>query len=248
MILLADIGNSRIKCVTFAAHQFDAWPALDTAAAAPFADLPAALRAAAQPTRVLVSNVAGAAAAEKLRAFVGSEWGLTPEFVATRAEAGGMTTAYDEPAKLGVDRWLAALAAWRISGAMVCVIDVGTALTVDVVTVAGHHLGGLIAPGPELMRASLNRATAQLDSAPLHNVHGFATNTDDAISLGCGSATQGLLQEVRARLTALDGGAQAEWFVTGGGAGILADMIDWPHTHDPLLVQRGLLLAAGGAR
>jgi type III pantothenate kinase len=238
--LLVDIGNTRIKSAYWSAgvlepgpvfpshapHSFDAWATLDPA-----------------PARVLVSNVAGAEIARSLAQAVAALWGLQAEFITPSGRLGDFATRYREPARLGVDRWLAALAAWRECAGACCVLDMGTALTADIVTADGNHLGGLIAPGLELMRTALTHGTAQLQSERIEPVAGFADNTADAISLGCWSAVAGLLEEVRARLAATAGCDGARWYLTGGGAPALARMVDWPYREDPWLVLRGLVAA-----
>ena len=68
----------------------------------------------------------------------------------------GVTNQYADLQSLGVDRWLAMLAAFRQGGGGACVVvDGGSALTVDVVDGAGLHRGGYIVPGQSMMRDSL---------------------------------------------------------------------------------------------
>ncbi|MEQ8661019.1 MAG: type III pantothenate kinase, partial [Gammaproteobacteria bacterium] len=218
-LLLVDIGNTRVKSAWCVNGQLAGWPSFPTHGDNVFAAWPGETAHQA-PGRVLVSNVAGGGVAGQLAEFVHARWGIEAEFVRPVRACGGMRTRYREPDRLGVDRWLAALAAWRDQRGAVCVIDVGTALTVDIVTADGEHLGGLIAPGPDLMRESLTSGTADLVCAALGEVSGFADNTADAISLGCTLATGGLLAAVRTRLADVPGCAQAAWYLTGGGAAL----------------------------
>lgn len=243
-MLLVDIGNTRIKCALWRESKLASWPHLETHTESPFAGWPQALVETAEPRRVLLSNVAGSALANTFCEFADTHWGASVEIVRPQRHCAGLTTDYDEPARLGVDRWLAALAAWYRSKCAVCVVDIGTALTVDIVTADGHHIGGLIAPGLEMMRASLAQGTAQLASERIDIIERFATNTADAISLGCTSAVRGLLHDVRTRLLARTGTDSIDWYITGGGAPALARLMPWPHHHDPELVLRGLLVVA----
>ena len=219
MLLLVDIGNTRLKAASVGAAGLARRAAVPTATPEAWAAWAATVDG---PTRVVVANVAGSRVADAFAALATAHWGLTPEFVRPDRAAHGMRTVYRDPARLGVDRWLAALAAWRAQGGPVVVIDMGTALTVDVVTATGCHLGGLIAPGLELMRTSLRHGTAQLDRAAVDAVAGFADNTEDAIALGCWSAVAGLLGETRRRLASAAGTAGAAWFLTGGAGGAVA--------------------------
>ncbi len=243
-LLLVDIGNTRIKSAWCTDGRLSGWPSLPTRGDAVFAGWPAG-HLDAGPQRVLVSNVAGPGIAGQLAEFVHARWNIEAEFVRPVRERCGLRTRYREPARLGVDRWLAALAAWHERAGAVCVIDIGTALTADIVTADGEHLGGLIAPGPELMRTSLTQGTAELECEAIATVAGFADNTTDAISLGCTLAVAGLLRQVRERLATQDGCADAAWYLTGGGAAPLLPLIDWPCEQVPDLVLRGLAVHAG---
>ncbi len=111
MILLADVGNSRIKWVSCergefqargrAAHGEESWAEL---AARLWADLP-------RPARVLIVSVAGAEARAGLGDWVRQTWAMEAEFVVSTAAAGGIRNAYAEPERLGADRWVAMIAA-----------------------------------------------------------------------------------------------------------------------------------------
>ena len=59
----------------------------------------------------------------------------------------GMPIRYDNPAEVGADRIVNAVAARERYGAPVVVVDFGTATTFDVVNAAGEYAGGIIAPG-----------------------------------------------------------------------------------------------------
>jgi type III pantothenate kinase len=59
----------------------------------------------------------------------------------------GVTNGYDEPGRLGVDRWMALLGAAEMSATDCIVIDAGSAITLDLLTADGRHLGGAILPG-----------------------------------------------------------------------------------------------------
>jgi type III pantothenate kinase len=247
VLLLIDIGNTRIKAAAGEGTSLTPWPSVETACADSWHDWTARAADTWHPARILVSNVAGAEVGRQLARFLDEAWGVQAEFVQPARSCSGMNTRYREPAQLGVDRWLAALAAWRADRGAVVVVDAGTALTVDVVTATGIHLGGLIAPGLDLLRTSLTRGTARLSSAGIEEVDGFADNTQDAISLGCWSALTGLLRETRARVACTSACADATWYVTGGAAPAIERMLDWPVRMQPDLVLRGLAIVAGEA-
>ena len=75
----------------------------------------------------------------------------------------GFTNAYTRPASLGVDRWLTMLAVFCQGRLPACVIDVGTALTMDLISSEGNHKGGYVLPGPKLMQSALTKGTQLID-------------------------------------------------------------------------------------
>ena len=160
MILVVDIGNSRIKWA-YATGQ-----GLVDPGEIPHEGLAAtALQAfdqgaPADVERILAVNVAGEAIGSAFTMHAERRWGLTPQFAATAREAHGVRCGYADPSRLGADRWVALIAAYRLAGGAACVIDAGTAVTLDAVDVRGRHLGGLILAGPKVVAAALDRRTS----------------------------------------------------------------------------------------
>jgi type III pantothenate kinase len=246
MRIVVDIGNTRIKAALEDAGHLRPLEACAWRNEALEPILARTLEQAITPDEILVANVGGDAAADALTLFCEARWGLTPRFMRVQRECAGMTTHYDDPSRLGVDRWLAALAAWVETRAPVCVVDAGTALTVDVVTAKGDHRGGLIAPGLSLMARSLTQGTAQLDIDRLEPVAHFATNTRQGISLGCREAIGGLLQRVAERWMR-ELGVAPRWIVTGGEAALVREACAFDLEWVPDLVHQGIMIAADAA-
>ena len=124
-----------------------------------------------------------------------------------------------------------------------CVVDAGTALTVDVITQRGDHLGGLIAPGLSLMVGSLTQGTAQLALAQVEAIDRFATNTAGAISLGCREAIAGILARVGERWRH-EIGEVPKWYATGGEAEVIKELSPFPVEVIPDLVLQGIAIVA----
>src|SRR3546814_17254315 len=82
-----------------------------------------------------------------MREAVRSQLVQIPNFARSSAGWHGLRNAYREPERLGVDRWLAMIAAWHTHRGAACIANAGTALTVDVIDAQGQHLGGIIAAG-----------------------------------------------------------------------------------------------------
>jgi type III pantothenate kinase len=104
--------------------------------------------------RIRVACVAHAAVLEQFKQQL-KVLGLPVEVAATAATLGDISNAYADPVRLGVDRWLAVVAAFHLQGGAALVIDAGSALTADLIDQQGRHLGGYILPGTALMKASL---------------------------------------------------------------------------------------------
>ncbi len=240
-MLLVDIGNSRIKWASFEDGR------LGTAAAAEVgawteADWRAELERTGA-TRVVAAAVGAAAAREALVAASRHVIGRAPEFAVSTAEAAGVRNGYSNPAQLGVDRWLAVIGAFHRHRSTCCVVDAGTALTVDAVDGTGAHSGGFIVPGPRLMVESLLTRTSDLadrwtwDRAP--DPATFPTSTRDAIEHGCLIALAGLIDVASKNLAART--AQVpRLIVTGGAADLLLPWLRQPAELVPDLVLQGL--------
>ena len=242
MILLVDAGNSRIKSALWDGKSFSDLNPIATLSDAP----PSEWQAIANPTRVAISNVAGADIAAKLNAWIAAAWSLEPTFESVRTRAAGVATRYDNPAQLGVDRWLAAIGGYHAVGGAVVVVDAGTAITLDLVDRSGAHLGGTIAPGLATMVESLTRNTAQLRLDSIEHTDSVATNTASAISMGCIDALAGGIERMQRKVTELLG-PEHQWVITGGEAPQIIEMCATQFRHIPDLVLRGLALTIGDA-
>lgn len=148
----------------------------------------------------------------------------------------GLRIAYPQPARLGVDRFLALLGARERPGHWL-VVGVGTALTLDLLDARGQHRGGRIAPSPTLMREALHARAAQLPlSGGAYRV--FADDTDDALQSGCVGAALALVERSRDEARHLCEGP-VSLLLHGGGASALLPLLG-EAVCDPALVLRGL--------
>lgn len=135
--------------------------------------------------------------------------------VRTQSSFAGLRIAYADPRRLGVDRFLALLAAHARGGASL-VVAVGTALTLDLVDAHGVHQGGRIAPSPATMRDALHARVPHLPATGGRYVE-FAGDTDDALTSGCEGAALALVERSRAQAAALLG-TMPRVLLHGGGA------------------------------
>lgn len=249
MIVVADLGNSRIKWGRVAADARDGdelehhdgirygeeglehsleevWGNLET------------------PKAVVYCAVAPESIVSELVHYASSRWGLRAHRLAPTAEAHGVKCAYDEPRQLGADRWAALAAARAIApdtGAIV--VDAGTAITVDALTHDGVHIGGTIMPGVRLMRRALGEGTARIGNVGGGTVDLAIHNTASAVAtgtmLGAAAAVDRIVADYAERLR-----PDARRLLCGGEGELIAQYTRTEFEHVPDLVLRGLCIVA----
>jgi type III pantothenate kinase len=246
MMLLVDIGNTRVKWAAWSAGELAPQRAAEHANWS-VPDWQRELFGGMQYGRVLAATVAGAASKDALQAAAAASGVERVEFVASTASAFGVTNAYPQPALLGVDRWMALIGAWHRQRSACCVVDIGTAATVDTIDGRGRHLGGFIVPGPRLMSAALRAGTSDLAAHVAQSPGGggqlFADNTHDAIERGCRVALAALVDRSVAELQR-QAGAAPQLIVTGGACGEVLPYVVSASLCMPDLVLQGLAVVA----
>jgi len=212
MILDLDLGNSFLK-----------WRCGAQRGRLAAGDLGAEQLAAAwqglAPSRVRLASVGADRRAAELAEAVRARWQLPLEIAVSSAHCGALVNSYQDPARMGVDRWLAMLAAFERGPGGCCVVDCGSAITIDYVHADGRHLGGYILPGLGLMRASLLGNTQRVrvgaevlaDTSP-------GCSTDTAVLHGQQLLLAALAQRVVDDLGRLLGDDARLWITGGDGA------------------------------
>ena len=220
-----DIGNSRTK-----------WRFGGVRGTAPGV-LPPALEDV--PDRVCIACVA--AARDEILTRFEAAFGVRPEFAETVPELAGVTCGYENPALLGVDRWLALVAAWNMVRRPAVVADLGTAVTLDFVTGDGRHVGGYIVPGPGMMAKALARDTALVRvTGDLARDLLPGRDTSQAVRRG---TTAMLVSFIEWSVAQFSRGESPVVFLTGGDAENVAGGLSLPVRVEPDLVFDGLALA-----
>ncbi|MFC1528849.1 type III pantothenate kinase [Candidatus Latescibacterota bacterium] len=151
----------------------------------------------------------------------------------------GMNVIYDNPEQLGVDRVLAAYAAYRLFKDSCVVIDAGTAVTIDAVTEDGTFAGGFIFPGPDVLSWSLTAKTDLPYVSAAVECEGIGKSTESCISKALHIGLGGAVTELVNNAIAFVGGTD-RLVVTGGGAEILKFCLPFKMLHRPFLVIEGL--------
>ena len=239
MILECDIGNSRCKwrVIEAAGGLIDSGVLINSEGFGPLAAL------SYDVTRIRAVSVARPDVAESFQraVSVGDNVGdVEVEFAVVNPQCEGVQCAYEQPERLGVDRWSAVVAAYRDYGAAL-VIDVGSALTVDLVDGDGRHLGGYIVPGIELMKSSLLTDTGQVrfDDGDSQGGIGFGASTQRAVNAGVLAAQMGLV-DVAIREAEKQVSSGFAILMTGGGAAAVHRYMAGDVIAVPALVLDGL--------
>lgn len=206
-VLELDIGNTRLKWRVRSAQVV-----LGSGAVAYF-DLGVAVALQAitheclglNVETVLVGSVAGSVVDKLVRRWALSELACEPLFAEVAECSNGVSCAYDDVAKFGVDRWLGLLSAHRLSSVGAIVVDCGSAVTVDVL-VAGEHQGGYIVPGFRLLSTSLAKDTSKVkaDFVAPKNLS-LGQNTADCVNHGVALMVLGLVEKVVSSVSERDG-------------------------------------------
>ena len=225
MILDLDIGNSRIK-----------WRLSDIAAGREeggvvlgLSELLAATVEQHQVSRVRIACVRGGDLLHELTELLVKEWQLPVATARVSRECHGVTVAYEDLTRLGVDRWLAMLAAYRDTGGACVIVDCGTAMTLDCIGCSGRHSGGYIVPGLRLIPETLTRNTAiELEGEPDWGLE-LGNSTAEAIYHGALQMLVSLLEKTVGReLSRLSGRIPLSVYLTGGDAAIFAGFLNLP--------------------
>jgi len=260
-VLLADVGNTRIKlALVEEAGGAGRLPRIARRQDLMSRDFrPANLETwlagvAPGPALVLVASVHEAAAV-RLEAAVAEVSATRHRAVRQRRIAHGdlpLEVLVDEPHRVGIDRLAGAAAAALVKepGRPAIVVDCGTATTVNLVSAAGAFLGGAILPGPALMARALAEGTSRLpEVAALDHARPPALpgrSTQEAIAAGIGWGIRGAVARLVTEAQRPFGGT-AQVILTGGSAGIVRDELPgaWELAD---LVLAGIALAGERAR
>ncbi|HET8897841.1 MAG TPA: type III pantothenate kinase [Rhodanobacteraceae bacterium] len=240
MRLLLDLGNSRLKWAAADAAGRQAAQALAWDAEALESRLLAAWQVLETPAAVSGACVAGVARRQWLERLLAQCGWPAPTWLISPLRRGAVVNAYPAPAQLGIDRFLALLAAWR-EGCAPCVIaGCGSALTLDALAADGQHTGGLIVPGVRAMWRGLALAAPALPPPSDAPIAVLADNTRDAIAFGAWQALAASIERFHTRQQR-QFGESTRLMLVGGDAAALAGLLDRPAVLRPDAVLDGLL-------
>ncbi len=185
------------------------------------------------------------------RVFRDAVGDATHVFHLTHMTAAPLKINYPKPAEIGQDRLANAVAGKQLFGSPSVVIDMGTAVTFDIVDKEGAYAGGIIAPGLAVMARYLHEQTALLpelnpDDLALSHQSMIGKSTMEAMKLGCAIGFSGMIRSLlEATLEQLgrDTDRAIPVVATGGSAGALIKIYFPDMLFDPDLTLKGLALA-----
>ena len=234
--LLVDSGNRSIKWAMLEDGELTEHGRVDRAAGQSLRD---AWMTVSKPQGVLVGNVAGDHGEQALREITQEYWQLDPDFISSTAACCGLTNSYANPVQLGVDRWLAMIAAKSLAHGPAIVVDCGTAVTIDIVDEEGIFRGGVIMAGLGLSRAALRAGTAELEEYDANQITAIASSTATAVTsgtlIGLAGAIERVVQEQSAMLE-----TAPTVYLSGGDAEKLLLLLNFNVEMRPDLVLHGL--------
>ena len=240
-ILLLDIGNTRLKWASLKDGNF--LPGNELLHAGQLdAEMLTQISLNVLPDYIIAACVAGNKTEDLLQEWAQRQLQREIEFVTAVQQEHGLINAYADPAQLGSDRWLAMIAAHHEWQGNLCVIDVGTALTLDLIQANGLHLGGYILPGLEMMQHCLLKETEipiSKDSVILSNNTQVGDDTIRCISNGALQAACGLLERTIMQFEQ-QSQEPVQCILAGGDSQRLADNLTIPCIIEPNLVLKGL--------
>jgi type III pantothenate kinase len=244
MVLLLDIGNTRTHFSLADRRIIRRGSSFPTAAwrdGKAASQLQLVCRRKAVDTVVVCSVVPEATTAA--RRLLGDGFGLDWLQLDHKTACALIGIDYPKPGTIGPDRLANVIAARHLVGAPCLAADFGTAVTLDVVDHRGRFVGGIIAPGLNLLSRALHENTALLPKVEPAPFRGFlGRSTHDAMQSGIMNGFHGLARELVRGLQNEIGGSKVPVIATGGDASLASAHVPEITRVEPLLTLEGLRL------
>ena len=224
MILEMDVGNSRIK-----------WRLLESLGSGVMSkgialnleELKVRFVNQRVITKVRIASVSDTEFITQLSSWLQQRWDIVPEIAQVVRNCQGLKVAYQDLTKLGVDRWLVMLAAYKDSESACMVVDCGTALTIDMVDNTGQHLGGFIVPGVRLSIKALTASTGiKLSQADPEFGLSLGNSTDEAVYNGALTMLVAFIEKIVTKESETrSGDGKYRVYFTGGDADLICQFL-----------------------
>ena len=241
-VLVADLGNSRFKIATVDSESLGDVVSGAYDEGTGVIDL---LLPSIEPgTTLMVASVARPRDRDVILDRLAREAGVAVKMISAAQPLGGIVPGYRRPEQLGVDRLLAMIAVKALTDRPFCVVDAGTAVTMDFVDEFGQHMGGLILPGQQMFRDCLVNNTSIPRDRVVHPSDVLGRDTPTGVARAAAYAVAGIAEMFLEGRRALFAGREPELFVGGGNAEDVVSMCAIQSRTVDHLVLRGLAVLA----
>jgi type III pantothenate kinase len=242
MKILVDIGNTRIKWCTDNNGVLSTGKAIEYKSQPFIEQLESEWAALGEVELMVISSVGANEIVAKLSQLAKK---ISPKmellFAKTSASGFSVINSYKQPERLGVERWLGLIALRHFYPGNACIVDCGTAITMDWLDDTGRHLGGVISPGLQLMKQSLFKETSALSKVNQHFPVTLAQSTEPAIYAGTLLAATGLIEKSLNKFHLCE-----TLVLTGGDALQIAEQLALKAIIEPDFILKGLSLYCRG--
>jgi type III pantothenate kinase len=237
--LLLDLGNSRCKFAIVEKGDLKQYEAQNYG---PFGKLYSVKSLSDQYSdadEVVISSVLSEEMNSQIKETLLNGAAKNVFFLAPEENSFGVKLAYADPSNMGVDRVAALIGAKEKYSGNSCIVDCGTAITIDVLDAKGVHQGGVILPGIKVMKkALLSNTKIEVSDADVE-FDVLSKTTEGAIHTGCISAVVGGVEHVVNKMASdYDGFDQI--VITGGDAEKIKSYLSMQADMDNTLVLDGL--------
>lgn len=238
MILLFDIGNSRVKYATLREGEVTAGESAEYKSTESLSLLLDAI--ANIPQAIYIASVGRVDATKALSNACYKRWSVMPVTLTSNKSCAGVVNGYDIPATLGVDRWAAMIGGYSLVLGSVLVIDCGTACTADFVDSSGRHMGGAVIPGMQMMKRALQSDTAKIRvESTATDSSTWGTTTAGCVEFGVTQALIAFIESMRGKAIS-QLGSDISVILTGGDAPDIIKKLNFAVRYEKELVFLGM--------
>lgn len=235
MILLFDIGNTRAKyCTIHDENRSRQKVIMNKQLTSSFLT-----KNFCDTTKIIVASVGNEDVTNVISSWC-KESGVEYKRLVSEGKKNNVTSGYQEPSKLGIDRWLAIIGAAQIHPKKnVLIVDAGTATTVDFLTEEGVHHGGWILAGISTLISSVLNETAFVEAkAKEKECISFGLTTSENVHNAAWASTVGAVNVAISQIQE-QGFSHIEIVITGGNAVVLSSLVSHHNRVIEDLVFRG---------